>query len=426
MRTALSRLALDGGAPVRDRPWPSYENGDNFIAAEDEEEAVTALRERRYFRYDDRPYHATHNGRLNERISALLSSRHMLACTSGTAVIALSLFALGLPPGSPVACPAFTFSAAPSAIMLVGHRPVLVGVEDDLHLDVVHLRRLIEAENVRAVVVVHVRGFASDIRAVLAAADAAGIPVVEDAVPVLGVSFDGRPLGTFGAFGAFSTQADKPVNTGEGGFLVTDDSEAYARAVVHCGGYEGRMARHFPDGAPPVSDQDHPHFAWRMDEVRAALAHSMLGRLPQRLARHRRTYDALADVLDGHDGLSLRAPSAPGAYTGQFLTMRLDRARAQDSEWYAEALCAEGIKAVALGSTRRPNARAFWNWCYLVGSDAEAARASLPHTARRIDRIVDIPLSAHLTADDRADLVRAIDKVHAAWRRRCLSQGAAV
>lgn len=184
----------------------------------------------------------------------------------------------------------------PSAIVLAGHRPVLVECDDDLHLDPGDLRRVLAA-GAAAVVVVHMRGMASGMAAVCAAADAFGVSVVEDAVPVLGVSLGGRALGTHGRFGAFSTQADKPVNTGEGGFLVTDDSGAFARAVVHCGVYEGRLARHFDGGVPSVDERSLPVYGWRTDEIRAALATSALDRLPERIALQRAHYEHLISAV---------------------------------------------------------------------------------------------------------------------------------
>jgi dTDP-4-amino-4,6-dideoxygalactose transaminase len=69
------------------------------------------------------------------------------------------------------------------------------------------------------------------------------VPVVEDAVPALGVRLRGQALGTLGAAGAFSTQSDKSLNTGEGGFVVCRDPVQFARAVALSGAYEGRYTQ---------------------------------------------------------------------------------------------------------------------------------------------------------------------------------------
>lgn len=406
--------AIHGGTPVRTTPWPSYDLGDVWISPEDEDAAVAAIRDRLYFRYDYRAHEQTHTGRLERRLCEYFGVRHALACASGTTAIALSLLALQLPAESPVACPAFTFAATPSAILLAGHRPVLVECDEDLHLDVADLRRVL-AEGAAAVVVVHMRGFASDLLRICPVAEEFGVPVVEDAVPALGATLGGRPLGTFGRFGAFSTQSDKSVNTGEGGFLLTDDAEAYARAVVYSGAYESRHQRHFADGAPStVDDLAYPIFGFRMDEIRAALADALLVRLPDRLAAHRRNYDRVAAGLADIPGIRLREPVAPAAYLGEAMVFRVPGASSDQASWVAGALRAEGIAARALGDPADPNVRAFWNWRFLLGPDADVAKRHCPRTARYLEEAVDVPLSANLTAGDCDQLVTAVTKVMAA------------
>ncbi|HEY1624148.1 MAG TPA: aminotransferase class I/II-fold pyridoxal phosphate-dependent enzyme [Streptosporangiaceae bacterium] len=412
--SAGSMLAIDGGHPVRTRPWPTYDKGDAFISAEDEAAVVAAIQEHRFFRYDDRPLDQTYTGRLERRLCEMFGTRHALACTSGTTAIALALLALDLPPSSPVACPAFTFPATPSAILLAGHRPVLVECDENLHLDVTDLARVLD-QGVKAAVVVHMRGYASDMPAIMALARARGVPVVEDAVPALGATLHGRHLGTFGDFGAFSTQSDKSLNTGEGGFLLTDDTDAYARAVVFSGAYEGRLQRHFPDGDCGVDDLAYPIFGVRMDEIRAALAGSLLDRLPRRLALHQRNHDHAVAGLSLVPGITLRRPVAEGAYLGEALIFRLPGATAAECSWFARALHAEGIEGRALGDPRRVNVRAFWHWRFLLGPDQDQARARLPATARYVAEAIDIPMSANLSLADCDDLVAAVTKVAAAF-----------
>jgi dTDP-4-amino-4,6-dideoxygalactose transaminase len=413
---ASSTLAIFGGSPVRTAPWPAYDKGDAFISPDDEAAAIAAIRGHRYFRYDDRPHERTCTGTLERRLCEVFGTRHALACASGTTAIALGLMALELPPGSPVACSAFTFPATPSAIMLAGHRPVLVDCDHNLHLDLAHLEEVL-ARGAKAVVPVHMRGYATDMPAVVALARRYGARVVEDAVPALGVKLHGRHLGTFGDFGAFSTQSDKSLNTGEGGFLLTSDPEAHARAVVLCGAYEGRVKRHC-DGAAPVDDLAYPIYSFRMDEIRAALAGALLDRLPARLAAHRRNHDHVVAALTKLDQFEVRQPVADGAYLGEALIFRLPGAAPADCAWFARALCAEGIDARALGDPDKVNVRAFWHWRFLPGTDPAAARAALPGAARYIAEAIDIPLSANLTPGDCDDLLTAVDKVLTAFRYR--------
>ncbi len=369
---------------------------------------IRAVRSHLYFRYDYRELRDTECGRLEAALREYFGTRYALAVSSGTAALALAIMAARIPPGSLIACPAFTFVATPSAIVLAGCQPFLVEVDADLHLDLTDLRRR-WTDRIKAIMVVHMRGFAADMPAVSEFAAEMGVPVFEDAVPALGAELNGRKLGTFGLAGAFSTQSDKSLNCGEGGFLVTDDAELFARAVVLSGAYEGRVRRHFPDGEVPIAtDLDLPLLSLRMDEIRAALLAAELERLPIRLGSFRRNYEHVSAALAGLPGIGLRQPVAPGALLGEALLFRV----AGDATWFARALRAEGIDARCLGAAGDANVRVFWNWRFLfAGQETAQIKAQLPEAARYLEQTVDVPLSSTLSRADCADLVAAVRKV---------------
>lgn len=417
MKTDL-RLALDGGEPVRTKPWPTYDKGAVFVSPEDEAAGLRALRSHLYFRYDYRPVGDTESGRFESRLRDYFGVRYALALHSGTTAIALGLMACGVEPGSYVATPGFSFAATPSAILLAGCKPLLIEVDDDLHFDVEDLRRK-HFPGVRAVVPVHMRGFASDMAAIMTFAASEGIPVVEDVVPALGVDLRRKPLGTYGTAGAFSTQSDKSINTGEGGFLLTDDALVFARATALSGAYEGRWQRHFDDAPPPgFSDLDHPIYSFRMDEIRAAVAASAMDRLPLRLHLHRAVYTYLAEHLASIPDLVLRQPVAPGAFLGECLVFRLRDGGGGRAAMFAAALRAEGIDARNLGDPAETNIRCFWNWRFLFpGMDPDSIKAALPRTARLLEEAIDVPLAPTLAREDCDELILAVRKVAAALAR---------
>ena len=412
MSIGSERLAIHGGRPVRAAPWPTYDKGDVYVHQEDELAVHDALRSRLYFRYDRRPLCETETGRFEVALQELFGVRHALAVSSGTAAIALALMGLGLRPGGQVACPGFAFPATPSAILMAGLEPLLVEVDEHLNFDGEDLRRR-AGTRLAAVVVVHMRGMASDVEGVLAAAGELGVPVVEDAVPAMGVQLGGRHLGTFGAAGAFSTQSDKSINTGEGGFLLTDDAELFTRAVILSGAYEGRHRLH--DGVvEDVSYLDLPLYNFRMDELRAAFARAQLRRLPERLWRQRENYAAIADGLRDVPGIMIREPARAGAWLGECLIFRVTGG---DAAWFARALRQEGVEARNFGDPGETNVRCFWNWRFLFETgDVGRIKAALPATARLLEESVDVPLAPTLGPGDCEDLVAAVRKVAAGLR----------
>jgi dTDP-4-amino-4,6-dideoxygalactose transaminase len=405
---------------TRTTPWPTYDKGNVFVDGEDLHAPRRTLESRLYFRYDYRPYDDTEVGRFEAALCRQLGVGHALAVSSGTAAIALGLMSLGLPPGSLVACPGFTFAATPSAILLAGCRPLLVECDRDLHLDVADLERKLTPE-VSAIVVVHMRGFASDMPAILAVARKWNLPVVEDAVPALGAQLAGKPLGSFGAAGAFSTQSDKSLNTGEGGFLVCDDPVQFAKAVVLSGAYEGRFKRHFAGAVPDICDLDYPIFSFRMDEIRAALACAELCRLPHRLEILRTNYDYVVRNLAELGEIAIRQPVAPGAFLGDSLIFRVPDASVEEVVGLAAALKSEGVDARCLGAPDDINVRCFWNWRFLFkGMAPSEIKQLLPATVETLSHAIDIPMSPTLKRADCDDLIQAIRTVVA--HRRVLAK----
>ncbi len=170
---------------------------------------------------------------LEAEFAALLGARYALAVSSCSAALFLSLKALDLPKGAKVLIPAFTFAAVPSSVVHAECVPVLVEVGENYRVDMADFAAKLPGAG--AVMISHMRGHTSDMDAIMALCDAAGVPVIEDAAHSLGTVWGGRNIGTIGKVGCFSFQSYKLVNAGEGGIMVTDDPEIAARAIIMSG-----------------------------------------------------------------------------------------------------------------------------------------------------------------------------------------------
>lgn len=169
----------------------------------------------------------TSGGHFNQECDKLLKDRlgvtYATMTPSCTDALELSALILDIQPGDEVIVPAFTFTSTANGFLLRGARLVFADiVRETLNIDPASIERLITPRT-RAIVVMHYAGVACEMDAIMAIADAAGIPVVEDAAHALFGAYKGRPLGTIGAMGTFSFQNTKNFTCDEGGAFVTND-----------------------------------------------------------------------------------------------------------------------------------------------------------------------------------------------------------
>ena len=74
--------------------------------------------------------------------------------------------------------------------------------------------------------------------------DKHGVYLIEDAAHSLGVMWNGKHSGHHGNIAAISSQSYKMLNSGEGGFFLTNDPVVGAKAAVYAGAYEGLSVKH--------------------------------------------------------------------------------------------------------------------------------------------------------------------------------------
>ncbi len=299
-------------------------------------EAATALlRSGRLHRYNLAPGERSETAALETEFAASVGARYCLACASGGYAMQLALRAWGVGAGDAVLTNAFTLSPVPGAIAAVGATPVLIETTPDLTIDLDHLEERAAESGARLLLLSHMRGHIADMDALTALLDRHGLALIEDCAHTMGADWAGRPTGTFGAAGCFSTQTYKHVNSGEGGLLVSDDAALMARAVALSGSY---MLYDRHEAAPPPEAfadirLDAPNMSGRMDDLRAAILRPQLAALAENARRWNARYAAVAAALEGAEGLRLpRRPAAEGhvASSIQFLCDGLAAAAAED------------------------------------------------------------------------------------------------
>ena len=268
--------------------------------------ALAVLRNGRLHRYNLASGELGEAALLEEEFAAFVGAKYCLAVTSGGYAMSTALRAVGVQPGDTVLSNAFTLAPVPGAIANVGASVVFVDVTEDLTIDLEHLDAQISLTGARYLLLSHMRGHICDMdRLMEICADR--VLVVEDCAHTMGAAWRGRPSGRHGIVGCYSTQTYKHMNSGEGGFLVTDDAEIAARSIVLSGSYM-LYDRHRAAPHPEVFKEirlETPNMSGRMDNLRAAILRPQVAILEAQVERWNARYRTLEDGLRETPGLSL-------------------------------------------------------------------------------------------------------------------------
>jgi dTDP-4-amino-4,6-dideoxygalactose transaminase len=211
-----SKLAIDGGTPVRQTPfhtWPVFGEAE-------ERNLLEVLHSGKWGVLT-----GTKVTEFEQKFAAFQAARFGVGVPNGTLALELALRALGIGPGDEVITTPYTFIATASAILLTGATPVFADIDPNSYtLDPAQVEAAL-SERTRAILPVHLGGRPADMDALLPLAQQHHLKLVEDACQAWGSEWRGRRVGALGDLGAFSFQASKNITAGEGGMLVTNDPE---------------------------------------------------------------------------------------------------------------------------------------------------------------------------------------------------------
>lgn len=171
--------------------------------------------------------------RFEDDFARKFGTRHALMVASGSAanlVGVAALFYAGERPlrrGDEVIVPAISWATTYYPLQQYGLRLRFVDVElDTLNIDVSKLEEALTPRT-RMVVAVSILGNPCALDVLRAFCDRHGLILFEDNCESMGATLNGKPCGTFGDIGTFSTFFSHHISTMEGGVLVTDDTELY-------------------------------------------------------------------------------------------------------------------------------------------------------------------------------------------------------
>jgi len=169
--------------------------------------------------------------------------KHCLTTVNGTNALSASWMQLDIKPGDEVICSPYTFSASGFGVLYKGAMPVWADIDPmTFQVDPEKIKAKITPRT-KGILPVHICGYPSDMPAIMKIAKEHDLFVVEDACQAHLAEIDGKKVGTFGNAGCFSFQGSKTLPIGEGGGILTDDTDYYHRLYsYHNFGYASGSA----------------------------------------------------------------------------------------------------------------------------------------------------------------------------------------
>jgi len=236
--------------------------------------------------------------RFEQQFAQYLGVKHALATSSCTGAMQLGLAAAGIGAGDEVILADTNWIATVAPVVHLGTTPVFVDIlPDSWCLDPEQVEQAITART-KAIIATHLYGNLCEMTALRALAEKYQLLLIEDAAEALGSEYHGQKAGSMGAFGTFSFHGTKTMTTGEGGMLVTNDSDLYERVLTLSN--HGR-SRHQTKQFWP----DELGYKFKMSNIQAALGCAQLERIDELVGAKRKIFSRYKTLLSHRTELIL-------------------------------------------------------------------------------------------------------------------------
>lgn len=224
------------------------------------------------------------------QLASYLGVPYVIATTSGSMALLMSLWSAGVGPGDEVIVPNRTWISTAHAPLLLGAKVKLVDVEPDRPIIDAGLVEEAITLRTKAIIPVHLCGRSAEMRTINEIAGRHKLVVIEDAAQALGSRNEDGLLGTQSDMGCFSLSVAKIISTGQGGFIATKSEETYRKLVLMR-----------TQGVGDIINPEwiHPGFNFRFTDILASVGIVQLKLLQSRIEKIKKIYQMYAEGIEG-------------------------------------------------------------------------------------------------------------------------------
>ncbi len=171
------------------------------------------------------------NVQFEKEWSEWLGKKYSVFVNSGSSANLAALYSLLLSEklrNNKIVVPAVSWVTTVTPAVQLGMEPIMCECdEDNLGLNIDHLKKIIKEHDPSSIILVHVLGFPNHMNEIINLCEEYNIKLIEDTCESIGSEYEGKKLGTFGDLSTFSFYFGHHMSTTEGGMISTDDEDLY-------------------------------------------------------------------------------------------------------------------------------------------------------------------------------------------------------
>ena len=397
----MEGLAILGGKPVRER---KIFYGRQCIEQDDVEAVVKTLT-------GDLITCGPRVKDMEQMLCEVTGARYAVAVSNGTAALHLAAMAAGFGPGDEVIVSSITFAASANCIRYCGATPVFADIDPETYnIDPECIKKLITPRT-KGIVAVDFTGQAVKLDEIREICREHHLFLIEDAAHAIGTKYKGRPVGSIADVTCFSFHPVKTVTCGEGGAVTTNDENLYRHLIrLRTHGITrdpGEMVH--PTDAGWYNEQVELGFNYRLTDFQAALLCSQLKKLPKFTKRRKEIVAAYDEAFSQMPEIQVQKeiPESDTTRHLYVLRLRLDKLTC-DRRQFFDALYAENT------CPQVHYLPVYWHSYY---EKLGYSRGLCPNAEAYYESSMSIPLYYSLTDEEVDDVIRAVKKVVAYYRK---------
>lgn len=397
----MEQLAIFGGTPVK---ATRIGYGHQYIDDEDIAAVVETLK-------SDALTCGPKISELEAKLCEITGAKYAVAVSNGTAALHIAAMAAGIQAGDEVIVSSITFAASSNCVLYCGGKPVFADIKPDTYnIDPESVRKLITPET-KAVVAVDFTGQAVELDAIRTICKEHNLILIEDAAHSIGTKYNGQPIGSIADMTTFSFHPVKTVTCGEGGAVTTND-EALYRKLLHLRAHgitrvQSEMVH--PTDALWYNEQVDLGYNYRMSDIQAALLISQLNKLLKFTARRKEIVEMYNKAFADMPQIQVQKEISESDTTRHLYILRLNLDKLNcDRRQFFDALYAENT------CPQVHYLPVYWHSYYeKLGYE----KGLCPNAEAYYESSMSIPLYYSLTDEDVADVIRAVKKVVAYYKK---------